>query len=135
MHRHALAAALAVALTAAACSTGTQHLADVPPAPPAPPPPSPAPMAAEAGYADMAHRLRAMPSMAAHSPVYLPQPGAMPEPANTERYAEREDNPVQRVAEQPVSTFSVDVDTGSYSNVRRMIRDGVRPPPDAVRAE
>ncbi|HRO27780.1 MAG TPA: VWA domain-containing protein, partial [Luteimonas sp.] len=50
-------------------------------------------------------------------------------------YAERSDNPVQRVAEQPVSTFSVDVDTGSYSNVRRMIRQGVRPPADAVRAE
>src|SRR5690606_29366466 len=52
-----------------------------------------------------------------------------------ENYAEREDNPVQRVSEQPVSTFSVDVDTGSYSNVRRMIRDGVRPHADAVRAE
>ena len=37
--------------------------------------------------------------------------------------------------EQPVSTFSIDVDTGSYSNVRRMIRQGVRPPADAVRAE
>ncbi len=59
----------------------------------------------------------------------------MPEVANTERYAEREDNPVKRVSEEPVSTFSIDVDTGSYSNVRRMLRQGVRPPADAVRAE
>lgn len=56
-------------------------------------------------------------------------------PANTEKYAERDDNPVQRTSEQPVSTFSIDVDTGSYSNVRRMLTGGVRPPADAVRAE
>ena len=58
-----------------------------------------------------------------------------PEPANTEKYAERTDNPVHRTSEQPVSTFSVDVDTGSYSNVRRMLSQGVRPPADSVRAE
>lgn len=63
------------------------------------------------------------------SPPYYTQP------ANTERYAERSDNPIHRASEQPVSTFSVDVDTGSYSNVRRMLRQGVRPPADAVRAE
>jgi len=56
-------------------------------------------------------------------------------PANTEKYAERDDNPVKRTLDEPVSTFSVDVDTGSYSNVRRMLADGVRPPADAVRAE
>jgi len=55
--------------------------------------------------------------------------------ANTEKYAQHEDNPVHRTSEQPVSTFSIDVDTGSYANVRRMLRDGVRPPADAVRAE
>ncbi|MBD9477828.1 VWA domain-containing protein [Pseudoxanthomonas sp. PXM02] len=56
-------------------------------------------------------------------------------PATTEKYAERDDNPVHRTLDQPVSTFSVDVDTGSYSNVRRMLREGQRPPADAVRAE
>jgi Ca-activated chloride channel family protein len=66
------------------------------------------------------------------SPMVRP---ALAEPANTEKYAERDDNPVHRASEQPVSTFSVDVDTGSYSNVRRMLRAGVRPPADAVRAE
>lgn len=58
-----------------------------------------------------------------------------PPPANTEKYEARTDNPVHRAAEQPVSTFSIDVDTGSYANVRRMLSDGVRPPGDAVRAE
>lgn len=56
-------------------------------------------------------------------------------PANTEKYAARDDNPVRRTLDEPVSTFSVDVDTGSYSNVRRMLREGERPPADAVRAE
>src|SRR3546814_4012923 len=54
---------------------------------------------------------------------------------NTENYAAHEYNPVHRTSEQPVSTFSIDVDTGSYANVRRMLHDGVRPPADAVRAE
>ncbi|KFN41118.1 vWA domain-containing protein [Arenimonas oryziterrae] len=56
-------------------------------------------------------------------------------PANTEHYAEHQDNPTQLVAENSVSTFSIDVDTGSYSNVRRMLMSGQRPPADAVRAE
>ena len=54
---------------------------------------------------------------------------------NTENYAGIEDNPIHRTAEDPVSTFSIDVDTGSYSNVRRMLVAGQRPPKDAVRAE
>ena len=62
-------------------------------------------------------------------------PGGYWQPDNTEKYAAREDNPVQRTSEQPVSTFSIDVDTGSYANVRRMLRAGIRPPTDAVRAE
>jgi Ca-activated chloride channel family protein len=60
---------------------------------------------------------------------------ASQQPANTERYEAITDNPVRRAAEDPVSTFSVDVDTGSYANVRRMLNEGVRPPADAVRAE
>lgn len=56
-------------------------------------------------------------------------------PRNTERYQDHADNPVQRTAENPVSTFSIDVDTGSYANVRRMLTDGELPPADAVRAE
>ncbi len=52
-----------------------------------------------------------------------------------EKYAAHDDNPVQRTADNPVSTFSIDVDTGSYSNVRRMLNEGQHPPADAVRAE
>ncbi len=57
------------------------------------------------------------------------------EPLNRENYADFDDNPVQRVAENPVSTFSIDVDTGAYANVRRLLRAGQLPPHDAVRAE
>jgi Ca-activated chloride channel family protein len=52
-----------------------------------------------------------------------------------ERYGRIDENPVKRVHEAPVSTFSIDVDTGSYSNVRRMLGHGVLPHPDAVRVE
>ena len=54
---------------------------------------------------------------------------------NTEAYAFRKDNDYLRVADQPLSTFSVDVDTASYANVRRFILQGQRPPADAVRVE
>ncbi|MBY8930223.1 VWA domain-containing protein [Pseudomonas sp. Wu6] len=52
-----------------------------------------------------------------------------------EQYANLPDNPVHRVAEAPVSTFSVDVDTGSYANVRRFLNQGRLPPEGAVRLE
>ena len=52
-----------------------------------------------------------------------------------DRFEAFEQNTVKRVAEEPVSTFSVDVDTASYSFVRRMLNQGVLPQVDAVRAE
>ncbi|MGH8480932.1 MAG: vWA domain-containing protein [Nevskiaceae bacterium] len=52
-----------------------------------------------------------------------------------ENYAHFEDGSVLRVAEHPVSTFSIDVDTGSYSNLRRFLRSGTLPRQDAVRVE
>lgn len=54
---------------------------------------------------------------------------------NTETYVAPDDNPVLRASEHPVSTFSIDVDTGSYANVRRFLNDGSLPPADAVRVE
>lgn len=54
---------------------------------------------------------------------------------NRETYAEINSNGILRVAEQPVSTFSIDVDTGAYSNIRRLLRAGQRPPSNAVRIE
>jgi len=56
-------------------------------------------------------------------------------PLDRENYANFDDNPVKRVTEHPVSTFSIDVDTGSYANVRRILREGRLPPQDAVRVE
>jgi len=52
-----------------------------------------------------------------------------------EQYQNLPDNPVHSVAETPVSTFSVDVDTGSYANVRRFLNQGRLPPDGAVRLE
>jgi Ca-activated chloride channel family protein len=61
---------------------------------------------------------------------------APPRPAvDTERYPNAQANPIKQVAQDPVSTFSVDVDTASYANVRRFLNDGSRPPADAVRVE
>ena len=54
---------------------------------------------------------------------------------DTERYPHATENPIKRVAEAPVSTFSIDVDTASYANVRRFLNDGSLPPHDAVRVE
>ncbi len=52
-----------------------------------------------------------------------------------ENYAEIRENEFLRVVNQPLSTFSIDVDTASYANVRRFLSDGRLPPKDAVRIE
>lgn len=54
---------------------------------------------------------------------------------NREQYQKLADNPLHAVAETPVSTFSIDVDTGSYANVRRFLNGGQLPPQEAVRLE
>jgi Ca-activated chloride channel family protein len=54
---------------------------------------------------------------------------------NTERYGKLIDPVWQRPVETPLSTFSIDVDTASYANIRRMIREGRQIPADAVRIE
>ena len=54
---------------------------------------------------------------------------------NTEKYQKTETNSVKSVGQEPVSTFSIDVDTGSYTNVRRFLNEGGLPPKDAVRVE
>ena len=54
---------------------------------------------------------------------------------NTEAYDSILDNPFLEAAENPLSTFSIDVDTASYSNVRRFLDGGSLPPKDAVRIE
>lgn len=56
-------------------------------------------------------------------------------PFNTEAYAYQADNAYCDVAGNPLSTFSIDVDTAGYSNMRRFIQQGQCPPRDAVRIE
>lgn len=61
---------------------------------------------------------------------------AMPVPVeDRERFSSADPNPVKSVATDPVSTFSADVDTASYSYVRRSLLGGSLPDPDAVRVE
>ena len=69
-------------------------------------------------------------SVAAINEHYFPAPNV-----DRENYGHFDDNPVKRAAETPVSTFSIDVDTGSYSNVRRFLNQGRLPVKDAVRVE
>jgi len=66
----------------------------------------------------------------AYSDSYMYQPEE-----NRENYQHFKDNSIFKTTEIPVSTFSVDVDTGSYSNVRRFLNQGQLPQKDAVRAE
>jgi Ca-activated chloride channel family protein len=54
---------------------------------------------------------------------------------NTEGYAGMEENGFRNVKNNPLSTFSIDVDNASYSNIRRFINNGTLPPPEAVRLE
>jgi Ca-activated chloride channel family protein len=54
---------------------------------------------------------------------------------NTEGYASVNENGFKNVNNNPLSTFSIDVDNASYSNIRRFINNGELPPADAVRVE
>lgn len=63
-----------------------------------------------------------------------PQPYYVP-PQDRENYRSRGENPLRLVAEQPVSTFSIDVDTGSYTNARRFLHGGAMPHLDSIRPE
>ena len=53
----------------------------------------------------------------------------------TESYAAITDNPFKSPMQDPLSTFSIDVDSGAYANVRRFLNAGQLPPADAVRIE
>jgi Ca-activated chloride channel homolog len=70
------------------------------------------------------------------SPSVMAASGAAaPMEAEGERYAKIDEGAFKRVADDALSTFSIDVDTASYSNVRRFLEDGSLPPIDAVRIE
>lgn len=136
---------LSLAIVSLAGCTQMQHnqsatVVEVAPiAPIAPMPVSAAPMsdaktlARQAAYA--AHNRKLVQSSATSSSrVSIRQPETIvrekPQPVqNTEKYQENEINPVKSVAQEAVSTFSIDVDTGSYSNVRRFLNSNGQLPP------
>lgn len=55
--------------------------------------------------------------------------------ANREEYSHNDENRFKSPVKDPLSTFSIDVDAASYSNIRRFINQGEMPPKDAVRIE
>ena len=90
---------------------------------------------------DAEPRLRAEAKMEGDAMAYLPAPAASAPDAtvapveNTEAYSNEAPNPVRVTAEEPVSTFSIDVDTASYAVVRSSLTGGYKPTPDQVRIE
>ena len=66
-----------------------------------------------------------------HPPIIAPPPSAV----DRDNYAHLPENGVYRVVDSPVSTFSIDVDTGSYANMRRYLNQGRLPVGDAIRIE
>jgi Ca-activated chloride channel homolog len=98
--------------------------------PPPPPPPAlamPAPMAQATGrVANEAYRTQ---------PGYAVPPVMVATDPGRERYEGEEVSPVKLTRAEPVSTFSIDVDTGAYANTRRFLSQGQVPPRDAVRTE
>ncbi len=82
------------------------------------------------------------PSGAAYKVKRAPGPGLQQpmaldrdEQGNTEAYARIDENPFRKVSQAPLSTFGADVDTASYSNLRRFLSQGTLPPKDAIRLE
>jgi Ca-activated chloride channel family protein len=74
------------------------------------------------------------PPPVAYRMVQIASPPPAPIP-NAESYNEIEENVFKSAQHTPLSTFSIDVDTASYANVRRFLNDGILPPADAVRVE
>jgi len=129
----AVPAALAAVslLLLAACSSPYAGIARVDKAPAgAAPPPAPSPVSISA-YASSP---QVFSRMAPHTFV-PPMPPVIVLPQSTDKFPGKEANTAVLVSEQPVSTFSADVDTASYAFVRRMLSGGHMPAPDAVRVE
>jgi len=143
---YAVSALALTALLASACAKPTveEKKAEEPaPEPmrqaaPSPPSPSkPAPKMADAMEGIVAYdAASAGNSSVASAAVQGYAPSSMrDQPANTEKYPGGKPNQTKIAAEDPVSTFSIDVDTASYGVVRRYLNQGSLPPREAVRIE
>lgn len=104
----------------------------------APPAPAPAPpvaaVAAMEPAADLYAAQEAAPPPAGAVMAPSKVAGLTAEPSG-DRFKSFDESPLKSVASDPVSTFSIDVDTASYSYVRASLSNGILPPPDAVRIE
>jgi Ca-activated chloride channel family protein len=135
------ATAIGVATVLVACSevametaeTGSAGQRDSATAESAPPPPTQPPAAKLSPQEMLVIEAAPQPQLCcahtqpATAPAYYSQ--------GRELYAEYEDNTYKLVAEERLSTFSIDVDTASYARVRRYLNDGYLPPAEAVRTE
>ena len=132
----------------AASPSAQDRLAPKPASPPPVAPPAEADVAAapqpsrsiaQQEASDMETFSREAPAQAI--PQAMPSPSTMPsdalpvEPQQVETYPQADATGFVPVTEQPVSTFSADVDTASYARVRRAILGGQMPPADMVRTE
>ncbi|WP_291845059.1 VWA domain-containing protein [Maricaulis sp.] len=133
MKRVLLISAAGLALLAA-CTTTVAPPPPLSPPPPAPPPPPPPPAMAEM-VTVTGSRVRSAAygsdAIAGVSNLTMPDQPVI----DRERYEDVDPNPVVSTADEPVSTFSIDVDTASYSLVRNSLENGQLPPTDAVRIE
>lgn len=77
----------------------------------------------------------AAPALTAAAPPFVADALSAPRAEDREAFANADRNPVKVTAEAPVSTFSVDVDTASWSVIRSSLNRGLLPPPQAVRIE
>ena len=87
--------------------------------------------------ANVAQSLQRIPgiTISSNNALALPAPESGLASEAGDKFQHFEVNPLRRVADEPVSTFSVDVDTASYSFARRMLNEGRLPQKDAVRVE
>lgn len=84
---------------------------------------------------ELAGAVKAVTAAEAGQRIHIRGMNTMYEPQNTESYKGISENGFLNPLKQPLSTFAIDVDAASYSNVRRFINNGQLPPRDAVRVE
>jgi Ca-activated chloride channel homolog len=144
---------VSLALVACKSESDTRRRAELPSNPPPVPAPPPSPPAASVDYLTMGDAAKVQNGVqggvvggvaggvvygtvgTAAAPLRVAEVQYAERELNTEEYGRFEENPFLKVTDNPLSTFSIDVDRASYSNVRRFLRDGQRPPRDAVRIE
>jgi Ca-activated chloride channel family protein len=97
---------------------------------------APAPMMKARGRAGVVPESFASRTLMAEPALVAPTGDMAPSfQGNRDRVEDFKTNPIHAVAEDPASTFSIDVDTASYSYVRRSLKEGVLPQADTVRVE